>query len=264
MGAAATVRDSLQVGEYVVWCLVMEKRNMKRRFRKFSMKLHIDWCGIAHILFITAVSFLTQRWAGRRSPLKSAIATALLVSLGGPFLKSRCWQMFQRNRSVAPLTDSGPERQQAPARPPTLPTFQELQRLVPIAQAQRLSSGTLTLLSLESYADGAIIRGSLHQEQFRRLWPGFSWKVVDDTGRPLPAGPGGMSGTGGERWTFSVQLWQPVGEDARTLRVELETIEWMTAAMGKTREVVETERGPWVFLVDLTHGQQLEVNSGVE
>ena len=87
------------------------------------------------------------------------------------------------------------------------------------------------------------------------------WRAVDDAGRRYRVGPSSMGGNG-QTWTFRLQLWQPLDEAAKVLRLELQAIEWYAWRRGKERELVHVERGPWIFPVELQAGASAGNESG--
>lgn len=217
----------------------------------------VDGCRLLQALFVAAVSAIMQRLPARRPRLIPALATGIFVVMISPLVEKACrqtWRWRLPGRAVAPLTARRIARRPPPTLPPALPTLRDLRRVIPIAQAQTLPSGLLMLLSLESYGDGAVIHGRLlGNEQQRNVWLEFVWDVVDDTGRHYRVGPTTMGGNG-QTWRFSLQLWQPLDEAAKVLRLELQAIEWYTWRRGKERELAKVERGPWLFGVDLQAG----------
>lgn len=129
----------------------------------------------------------------------------------------------------------------------------------PIVQTHRLSDELeLVLISLETYQDGALLRGILYDlKQSDPFWhPQLKFRAEDDQGREFQVLEG--HGHGAEReWRFEYVLLPAPGPNSRTLRLELAEVRfrgWDVRISGdNVRELARKPAvGPWHFRVHLS------------
>ncbi len=142
--------------------------------------------------------------------------------------------------------------------------FVTLERVIPVAQSQRIEGGTLMVLSIDSYAEGCEVRLRLLLDQ--QLEPPVTTFdprdfppmpempdliVHDDLGHRYPVLPGGGGG-GGRGWEWTFHIHRPIDQAARALTLEISEIRWERHEHRRGRSAVErVERGPWTFTVPL-------------
>jgi Clp amino terminal domain, pathogenicity island component len=182
-------------------------------------------------------------------------------------------------RTYEMLEVSPEQRRQRPEPPPFQlpnPRLQVLRRVVPIAESHSRDGHTLTLLSLEDYADGFLIRTHFRTES-RPLpdrgvpeWPPksvivpvFTVAASDDRGKIYEPSPFSLHGSfgGGYPSPFGEGDVTPrfspaLAADARILRTDVVELRWMRQEHGTGHaEVVVTLPLGWVFEISLASGR---------
>ena len=174
--------------------------------------------------------------------------------------------------------------------------LRELRRVIPIAEGRSTGGAILTLLSLELYEDGSVLRGQLTSDRLAEMtavdlsgpstpmrpgsdqlrtgieamlanrWhPELRLRAWDDAGHryvPLPMG-GALGRDRVEE--FSMTLGPSIPLAARVLTVEVPSIEWRRYGSGRSltqpaeSEVVQTPA--WVFTIDLMSGRAARLDT---
>ncbi len=240
-----------------------------------------------------AFSFLMGLWAAlstavanrlSRHPLRAALLSGMLVSLW-PQVEMRLQRqpLYQRGvmlwlRMVSAVysfqqrrhrDEHEREREEMIERYGFDPTTgrprepETLLRVIPMGQSVRLENATLTMLNIESYADGLIIHARLltddEPEQVNPFDPSSEHSypepgaltVRDDRGHQYPVMPGGGGG-GSREWRFEFRSHESVDPHARELVLELPHIRWETFTQAGGRPTAEKMlTGPWTFQVSL-------------
>ncbi|MDP9378912.1 MAG: hypothetical protein M3Q29_01955 [Chloroflexota bacterium] len=140
-----------------------------------------------------------------------------------------------------------------------------LERVIPVAQSQRIDGGTLMVLSIDSYTDGCEVRLRLllDEEPEPPVTP-FEPRdfppvpelreliVHDDLGHRYPVLPSRGEG-GGRGWEWTFHIHRPIDPVAHALTLEIPEIRWMRHEPGRGRadSVERVQRGPWMFRVAL-------------
>lgn len=139
-----------------------------------------------------------------------------------------------------------------------------LERVIPVVQTQSIDGGSLTVLSIDAYAEGSEVRLRLHLEEERESsvipfgphdfppMPELTLIVRDDQGHRYPAMPGGGGG-GGTSWQWDYRVHQPIDPAARELVLEVPEITWQKhePRRGRADSVERIQTGPWTFRVSL-------------
>ena len=127
------------------------------------------------------------------------------------------------------------------------PVLTELQRVIPIAASQTRQELTITLLSLECYAEGLLLRGRF-TPKYGQIGPGnvFLFHPIiearDDAGTAYRCWPKGR-----DRERFSSVLAPALPPEARELRLEVTEARWTFFQQQRHLRDV----GPWSFTVDV-------------
>ncbi|MDP9372661.1 MAG: hypothetical protein M3Q65_09460, partial [Chloroflexota bacterium] len=143
-----------------------------------------------------------------------------------------------------------------PPGPP--PQFDQLVRVVPIAQTREHDGTTVSLLSLEVYADGFLLHSRIRfgqEQQQRRFGSGgpleMTLDVRDDRGGEYRIWPGGGGGNPRE-WRFEHRCGRAPDPAARELRVTVTELRWRRLDREQRRMVTAgAQPGPWEFTVAL-------------
>lgn len=163
------------------------------------------------------------------------------------------------------------------------PALENLLSVVAGGETQTHSDTTITLISLEVYADGVMTNFSVrywdeHLQQMlgiRRkehgiLWPHFYIMASDGMGN-IHTGEsgGGSSGPSSlgerERWRTSGILTPTFAQDAHKIRLEipeLQLVEFATVSAPPFFTVQRTFPGPWVFDIALRRESIAEKQEG--
>lgn len=230
-------------------------------------------------LVSSLASVLAQLAVARRVRPRVALLTGLLAGVGLPValrvLPPRWavgWITVGGRRSgwfgYAPLAGRRDERDRddAAERPRPPPTLRDLVDVVPIGQTERAGAATLTLLSLERYADGFLVRGRL-------LWNGDEpsagdgdWNVdhpvvvlaADDRGT-VYHGRNHGGGGGDASWRFDHAFAPAIAPTVAELRLTVPALRWHRASPPWTALSTAEERtdpGPWTFVVPFAGGRE--------
>jgi len=157
------------------------------------------------------------------------------------------------------------------------PRLEELRRVVPIAETHAGSGHTLTLRSLEDYADGFLLRIHFRTEAQPVLdrgipdWPPtftimpeLVFTATDDQGGEYTPGPASLHGSwggGGPHRPFAEGEFNPrfsptLSQDAQLLRLEAVELRWVRRAHRSNQtQVTEVHPLRWVFEVPLYMGR---------
>lgn len=152
-----------------------------------------------------------------------------------------------------------------PPQVPQEPRFDELVRVIPIAQTQREDKVAVTLPELEVYADGClltilvqIMSYTPHSGELSSELSWFTFTMTDDRGTSYTGTLHAIrSRTIGDLWQGRGECWcvptlQPA---ARTLRIAIPELRWERREYlpegGVKRVPSETTYGPQIFSVNL-------------
>ena len=149
------------------------------------------------------------------------------------------------NWSVSWTAPPGWTRPPIPQREP--PALSGLIRVVPIAQTQVHAELPITLISLESYREGWLLRGQ-HDYKYGPHGPANMFMALpvvtahDDRGNNFDWWP-----DGGNDNRFRAVLAPALDTEAKWLQIEIPEVRWMFPKEGRRL----TDQGPWAFRVAL-------------
>jgi hypothetical protein len=221
-------------------------------------------------LVSSLASVLAQLAVARRVRPRVALLTGLIAGVGLPValrVLPRRWITAGGRRSgwfgYALLGGRRGERDRDDATepPPPLPDLRELVEVVPIGETAQTGAATLTLLSLERYADGFLVRGRLLWNEEEPPAGDGDWHVdhpvavlaVDDRGTAYHGRNHGGGG-GGASWRFDHAFSPAIDPAATELRLTVPALRWhrVSPPWAKRPAAEErTEPGPWSFAVPL-------------
>lgn len=141
--------------------------------------------------------------------------------------------------------------------------FDRLIRVVPIGRSETIDGVTVTLLSLEIYADGFLIVGSIAGEKIRTSYDdisrigvtssGINLSIIDNYGNSYA--PGSFYGSGhGSKLRFAQVLTPGLDLDISEIKIIILQVIRTTTSLVYPRTVSDrsTVSGPWLFSVSLT------------
>lgn len=212
-------------------------------------------------------TLLSERLTERRVRPLSALLSGLLVTVLYPIatnLAHQAWYQVERYLMLRRLPRELREDGRPYGMPPDMPReLVELLRVVPIAQSQASRNASIQMLSLEVYAEGAVLntrvlsndrpgemRGPFPFDVPRHAHPELQISASDDRGGTYPLMPQGGSG-GDAEWRQIYQMTRSLDPLARELRIEVGEILWSTFGPLEGAERHELEQGPWIFQVPL-------------
>jgi hypothetical protein len=173
----------------------------------------------------------------------------------------RCQESRSRPPSSSGLPSAGMHvvRQGAPPgpRPPGFMEAKVLRGVIAIGETRTADRAEISLLSLESYDDGFILRYRLLTHApltsppaglpHMPLVPTLLLNVKDDVGNEYRGGPGGWGG-GDRLWQGEARLTPAVADEATSLEVRVEEIQWLSRSPSQRSRV---QPGPWTFHIRL-------------
>lgn len=163
-----------------------------------------------------------------------------------------------------------------------------LRRVIPIAQARTVELITVTVLSLEEFADGCRVRALItlaldhpfvaaerrRAERWQRLMhealergedlrrvtegererhvrrPDFWFEVFDDRDVRYRSRPAGWSSNGGAVWECSFEFEPAIDPAAQSLHLVMEAVRWSDMEWGAGSDLEQRlDTGPWQFAV---------------
>lgn len=223
-------------------------------------------------LVSSCASVVAQLVVARRVRPRLALLTGLFASVGLPIALRALppgwavgWITAGGRRSgwfgYAPLAGRWDERDQDdPAEPPRpLPELRDLVGVVPIGQTERAGAATLTLLSLERYGDGFLVRGHLLWDEDEPSTGDGDWNVdhpvpvlaADDLGTAYHGRNFGGGGDG-TSWRFDHAFAPAIPPAVAELRLTVPVLRWLRTSPPWTARATAEERidpGPWTFVV---------------
>ncbi len=137
--------------------------------------------------------------------------------------------------------------------------FDQLLYVVPVVQTYTTDDTTVTLFSLELFADGMRLRGRVttvdrrvesrqNQSTAPFLIPAINFRAADDLGDQYQLTAGGASGTL-RRMEFAAVSRQPLSSSAKELRLELTEILWRDVGKNNTEGIIRVQPVHWTFTV---------------
>lgn len=215
-------------------------------------------------LVSACASVLAQLFVARRVRPRLAFLTGLLVGVGLPIalraLPPRWtvgWITVGGRRSgwigYGPLAGPRHERNRdaTPESPQPLLELRDLVGVVPIGRTERAEGATLTLLSLERYEDGFLVRGNVfwneEPETREAVWHIERVEVVatDDLGTQYHGRSYGGGG-GAASWRFDHAFSPTADPAAAEIRLTIPALLSYRATNDERTDV-----GPWTFVVPL-------------
>jgi len=141
-------------------------------------------------------------------------------------------------------------------------TLRDLLDVLGVGQSVQVGQGTLTVLSLERYADGFVAQFRVLQtyeppRTFVDLgFPDLVCQAGDDHGGSYTPWPHGGSGGGGGRgllhWRIAYRYAPALDSAARELRLTIRELRWMGhIGSGQPPTSTDVVTGPWTFVVPL-------------
>ncbi len=152
------------------------------------------------------------------------------------------------------------------------PTLHELVRIVPVAQSQTCGDTTLTLLSLDCYADGWVINLKVLYSD-PHVFPFFNFHPKNDQRRSRQFG--GAPGFGPWHYhtddrNFYLSFVKHPALDTEPIPLEffVPVVQFLDCLPNQGQErgclLVAEEWGPWLFTVDGSHGMTAEERTPTE
>lgn len=224
--------------------------------------------GLVSSLASVLAQLAVARWVSSRVALLTGRPTGVGLPLALRVLPPRwavSWVTAGGRRSgwvgYAPLAGRrGPPNRDDAAEPPRpLPMLRDLVAVVPIGRTERAGAATLTLLSLERYGDGFLVRGRLlwddEPEESGAFWliDRVEVAAADDRGTAYHGRSFGGGG-GGASWRFDHAFSPAIAPAAVELRLTVPALRWHRASTPWTARATPKERmdpGPWAFVVPL-------------
>jgi hypothetical protein len=138
------------------------------------------------------------------------------------------------------------------------PALSELRRVIGVGTSVEGSGARVTVLSLEDYADGFVVRGRLRLPAGAirtdgPLVPSLSWDVRDDAGRMF-IGRHRSSEVTGRDQEFAYAFTPALSAQSQSLTIELTRIGFRTIPFPGGRAFAPSEfelSGDWRLVVDL-------------
>lgn len=201
--------------------------------------------GVVGVLIAFALRLVPSRWTGR----------GWWMAVGRPRSGWIGYAPVPENRGRRSPAETSPRRELTG--PP--PSLRDLTRVVAVGQVQPTEMGTLTLLSLEAFRDGFLVRLLAAWAEAERpdaegldLVERVVVEAIDDRGRryePWFYGGGGN----GASWRFDHACSPALDPLAQELRLTIPALAWRRAAPPWLPATDEpwTETGPWTFVVPL-------------
>lgn len=139
------------------------------------------------------------------------------------------------------------------------PRLRDLLRVIPVAQSHTVDGVTVTLLSIETYADGfvATFRVIAEPAPSGHRFPQLVLEITDDQGNRYNGWPGGGVGDY-EQWRLIHRFAPALAPNAQELHLDVTDVRWRTP--GNQPEE-KAEVGPWAFAVPIP-GDTLPIANG--
>jgi ClpA/ClpB-like protein len=162
------------------------------------------------------------------------------------------------------VTGAGPRRMS----PEAMAKFKdqqltEIRRVIAVGQVRTVGDASLTLLSFEIYADGAVAQFLVAQRRPLGAAPNafgipdFAPKLTDDQGTEYAARPwGGSGGTGGPggmvHWRMAQAFAPALPDAAQKLKLTADAVAWRGPGPDP-QQLIETSRvsGSWEWEIDV-------------
>jgi hypothetical protein len=131
------------------------------------------------------------------------------------------------------------------------PTLRELRRVLPVAQTERAAGVEVTVLSLETYADGFLVNLRLlpleGEPSAARYLPILAVEANDDRGGRYEGEARGVPWADRRQWRLSYAFQPALDPTAQSLNLRFPQAQWLSS-LGQGSE---TLTGPWAFTIAL-------------
>jgi hypothetical protein len=138
------------------------------------------------------------------------------------------------------------------------PALSELRRVIGVGTSVEGSGARMTVLSLEDYADGFVVRGRLRLPAGAlptdgALVPSLFWDVRDDAGRTFTGRHRSSEVTGRDQ-DFAYAFTPVLSPESQSLTIELTRIGFRTIPFPAGEALAPSEfelSGPWRLVVEI-------------
>ena len=143
------------------------------------------------------------------------------------------------------------------------PTLRELVRVIPVAKSETRGMVQVTVISLDAYADGSLLRLRVRLEGDKRfpdqgpLGPQLPLRVTDNLDTNYAIRPSRSAWRSESKLEYSLEyiVLPALTEAARSLTLEIPEIQFLRFRPEQrifvSRDIAEAWPGPWIFDITL-------------
>lgn len=148
------------------------------------------------------------------------------------------------------------------------PTLRDLVRVIPVAQSVKCGDTTITLLSVDCYADGWIANLRVYHDDVR-YYPVFSFSPKYDTNRDRQFGGCGSFFSwhhrdGDPNWYLSYILFPALNPSEPDLEFLVHSVHWSDRTPPDWGILMAEVHGLWRFTLNPSMGQLAEITNATD